>query len=462
MSRADGPTGRDEIGAAALPPRSVDVVTRALRRLSISWRVSLVVVLNLLALLVLAVMLWGAGSDIEAAWSDLRGAHAATERLTELERAAYTLHREVKTFLDHPDEARRTIVEEAKSVFTRTLWRAQDETTAAAREDVRAFGEIARHYLFGFDDLRGLEIDIALLYDNEFADLESELRRDLDALDLAIRPGDAVLRPLVASAYDSFAELRIQLVSYRHERDHTMLKAARAARQMFMASLAEIGASPTPDSRGYAIELFQPQLAVMETLFDRLGDIADKQARWLAGLVEGNRTAMLGALATAVERQHQREETAIERFAELMRSAVGRFLTIAAVFLGLSLFMSLRVARSIRVPLADVQASMRAVVAGEHEAPVVGIDVADEIGATARSVELFRREVAGFRRREEELAAQERRWFSVLETSPIGIAVRSAVDGRRLFRNHRWNELFGADADDNLAMPGFDGFADLD
>lgn len=426
-------------------------VTSKLRAMSITSRIVLVVVINLLALAVLALALLGTAASLREAWSDLRVGHTTVERLFDLERSAYRLHREVRSFLDRPDDEHRIQIEEAKSAFTGALWRAID-VGQAARGELGDFAEIGRHYLFGFEDLRGLEIDIRLLYEDDFTDLVARVRERLDALDLAIRPGDLVLRPLVATAYDRFAEFRVDLVAYRHERRSELLAEARRARDVFAATLREIGRSQSPDSRGYAIERFQPELQAMDAIFERLADIADRRARSLSGMVEGNRVQMVESLTRAVDHQREREREAIERFDRLFRSAAERFLTIAAVFAAVSLFASFRVARTIRAPLAAARRSIHAVVVGDHDRAVAGLEARDEIGGIARSIEVFRREVAGIRKREEEHAEQERRWYRILETSPIGIAILSAGDGRPVFRNHRYDELFGV-ADGAAAAP---------
>ena len=439
--------------------RSSAVVSR-LRRTSITGRILLVVVVNLVGLAVLWAAFTGVGGELRQAWNDLQATHDTVVRLFRLERAAHDLHREVKSFLDRPDDAHRRDVEAAKSVFTGALWRSSDGGSSEAGADLGDFPEVARHYLFGFDDLRGLEIDIRLLYENDFADLVPRVRERLDALDAAIRPGDVVLRPLVAAAYDRFAEFRIDLTAYRQERRSDLLDQARRARDLFGAHLRDIGRSPTPDSRGYAIERFQGELAEMDAIFARLEEIADRRARWVAGTLEGNRAQMTALLERAVDRQEARERDAIGRFDRLFGAAIGRFVLIAALFTVVSVFASIRVARTIRGPLAAAQGAMRAVVVGEVDRPVAGLEARDEIGAMARSIEVFRQEVARIRERDEAHAEQERRWYRILETSPIGIAIVSAGDGRPVFRNHRYDELFGVDDDGTSEPPRpGDGFA---
>ncbi|MCE1235833.1 MAG: PAS domain-containing sensor histidine kinase [Hyphomicrobiales bacterium] len=424
-----------------------------LRRLAIRGRVTLPVLAVAMGAIALFVVAWTSGEVLRASWSDMRATHARRDQLSALERATMRLNREVKAFLDAPDEAARTGVETMKAEFTGELWRLRDGARADDGEDVEAFSDAARRYLIGFDDLRGLEIDVTLLYEGAFEEVVSAIRERLDALDLSIRPGDAALRPLVARAYDRFAAFRLALVSYRRSRAVEDIDAARVARDEFAAELRRIGADPGADSRTYAIELFTPQLARLDEMFERLTAISWRKSLWLSGYVDGNRDAMNAALERLLDRQIQVEREVFDRF-EAALDGLGLRI---ALFVGLSLvigvFVARRVASTILVPLAEQTTVLNALAIDRADRPVPGLDAPDEFGASARALEAVRRARAERRRREEDHALQERRWLSVLETSPIGIAVLSAADGRIGFANRRWRELF---------PPGSDGDAPAD
>lgn len=412
-----------------------------LRRLPIAGRVALPLAATVVGAVAWFVLLWATGADLRSSWTDMRRIHHRRDQLVALELATSRLNREVMAFLDRPGEASRADVEAMKSTFTRELWRVRDGAEESDADDVEDFTEAGRRYLIGFDDLRGLEIDVSLLYDGDFADLVTALRARLDALDLAILPGDVELRPLVAAAYDRFAAIRIHLAEYRRDRDTAQIDAVREARDAFATTLAEIGRRPTPDSRGYAVELFAPHLKQLDALLERLVAISWRKALWLSGYVDGNRDAMTDALTRLLERQGTREHTAFDRFEDRLVALTWRLLAVTLLSLALAVWVVRRVARSITVPLAAQTEALRAVVGGLHDRPVPSLDAPDEIGDAARALEVFRREVADRRRREEDHDIQERRWLSIFETSPIAIAVLSAESGRFAFTNRRWNDL---------------------
>ncbi|MER2605020.1 MAG: PAS domain-containing sensor histidine kinase [Siculibacillus sp.] len=459
------PTGDEPARSVdPVPPRggADGFVVARLRRLSIPNRIALPGAVALVAALVLALVLHGFGGELRGTWDEYRAVRASAAKLAELERSAWKLHREVRSFFERPDENHRTAVEDAKAEFTGALWRARDDASVAARADFDEFAETARRYLFGFDELRGLEIDVALLFDDEFSELETEMRERLDALDAAIRPGDAVLRPLVALAYDRFAEFRVELVAWRRDREPNHVFRARVAHTQLKQALDEIGVDGAPDSRAYAIERFAPHLLTMTRVLERLSVIADRHGQWLTGYVDGNRDSMIVVLERVVAEQTARGEEIERRFERLFEATMWRFALVAAAFLGLAWAVARAVTASIRAPLARLATSMSDVVHGDHERPIADLGAVDEIGAAARSLEVFRREVEVMRRNDRDHDAQERRWLTVLETSPVGIAVISAVDGRRIFRNRRWVELFGGRGESDDTLPLAELFADRD
>ncbi|MBP0575739.1 hypothetical protein J8J27_33980, partial [Mycobacterium tuberculosis] len=78
---------------------------------------------------------------------------------------------------------------------------------------------------------------------------------------------------------------------------------------------------------------------------------------------------------------------------------------------------------------------MLGIVSGDYGRVIRGAGARDEIGAMARAVEVFRENVVARQRADLERQEQERRWRSLLETSPIGISVLAGDTGQRLYEN---------------------------
>lgn len=451
MSETSG-LGEGTDGAVAPIPPS----RPGLRRFRIGSRVALPVVATAFGALALVLFVWIEGGALRSAWSEMRAVRARHDQITAVERATNRLNREVKGFLDLPDETARTDVERMKSEFTGELWRLRDGARADENEDVETFTEAARRFLVGFDDLRGLEIDVALLYDGEFEDLSGQIRERLDALDQAIRPGDVDLRPKVALAYDRFAAFRLHLVAYRRDRDLAQVEAARRARDEFEKAIDAVGEHPGPDSRTYAIERFRPLLERLDEMFQHLIAISWRKSLWLAGYVDGNRDTMNDAIERLVVAQQHRETITYDRFETLLDRLVQRILLAATLALAAGIAGARLVARSIVVPLAEQRRTLEAMASGLVDRPSPGLDATDEVGDVARALEVVRHDLAERGRLEAAADRRERRWLSVLETSPVAIAVLSAVTGRIEFANRRWRELFAGDPEAAPLVTGND------
>ena len=448
--------GREIEGRGETAATAASAARPSAWRWPIGARVGLPVLVVAFGAVLLVALAWFEGAALRDVWADMRAVHARRDQLVALERATNRLNREVKGFLAVPDEASRNDVEAMKSEFTGNLWRLRDGAGAEESDDVDDFSEAARRYLIGFDDLRGLEIDVALLYEGEFEEVSAAIRERLDALDMAIRPGDAELRSKVAVAYDRFAEFRLRLVAYRRNRDVAEIEAARASRDAFEAAIAAIGEHPGPDSRTYAVERFRPHLVRLDAMFERLIAISWRKALWLSGYVDGNRDTMDDALGRLLARQETREKAAFEGFDALVSRLALRVSLASAFLILLGGMVAHRVGRSITRPLARQRETLETMARHRVGGPVPGLEAPDEIGDLARAVEVVRRDLAQRARNEEDRRTQERRWLSVLETSPIAIAVLSAVTGRIAFANRRWRELFASGPDGDRIETGND------
>ena len=88
------------------------------------------------------------------------------------------------------------------------------------------------------------------------------------------------------------------------------------------------------------------------------------------------------------------------------------------------------VAQSIRAPLRELMAAMRAIVAGRYERPVRDTRETDEIGDMARAVEVFRENAIAKRQAEDDLRASKERAESALEI--LRETQKSLIDAEKL------------------------------
>ena len=105
-------------------------------------------------------------------------------------------------------------------------------------------------------------------------------------------------------------------------------------------------------------------------------------------------------------------------------------LSIAVIFLGIILSAGVLIALSIRLPLQQIMASMRAITIGDYDRKVQGTEARDEVGSMARAVEIFRQNAIAKRKTEDELRnAKEKAESALLE---LNAAQRNLIDAERL------------------------------
>src|SRR6201992_2547658 len=126
----------------------------------------------------------------------------------------------------------------------------------------------------------------------------------------------------------------------------------------------------------------------------------------------------------------EREQKAQETFDRTLADISRRVTAIAVLFLGIILSAGVLIALSIRLPLAQIMASMRAITSGDYDRPVQGTTARDEIGAMARAVEVFRENAIAKDKTEDELrTAKEKAETALLE---LNAAQQNLIDAERL------------------------------
>ena len=97
------------------------------------------------------------------------------------------------------------------------------------------------------------------------------------------------------------------------------------------------------------------------------------------------------------------------------------------IFLGIIITAGVLIALSIRLPLQQIMAAMRAITSGDYDRKVQGTDARDEVGAMARAVEVFRENAIAKRKTEDELRASKEK----AEGALLELQHRAAEPDRR-------------------------------
>ena len=416
--------------------------TRLVRRVPIGWRIVLIVAINAAGLGLLAILIGQSVGEVGQAWRDLRVVREYDRLLVDVDSEASRLQSLIHRYFSRPtDDVLREIVRRQDELLSRLSDRNVGD--AELRSDLRGFEEITKRFLFGFDALREVNEQIRSTYEDDFVPLATEISGLYGQIDQATEKSRSPIWTALGRSRDAFSQMLVEANAFYLSRSTEALDKARdhiAAIERATPGMIDLAEN---DEQRVALQRLGPCAASLRAALEKIASGFDRQARFLGAAIDGNQAAMSSSIDKASDRIRAREAAALQRFDQTLTNATRRVAAVGIGFVALSLVASLVVARSIRAPLRDLRETMRAIVDGQYERVVHGLDARDEIGGMAASVEVFRDNVIAKQRVEKEREEQERRWRRILETSPIGVVIVAGDTGRPAFVNRKYEELFG-------------------
>lgn len=184
------------------------------------------------------------------------------------------------------------------------------------------------------------------------------------------------------------------------------------------------------DLQRMALRRLAARTAALREGFAKLSEQLTNRTELLRNTIDANQAEAIGAIDDLSTKMRQREQKAQETFDRTLADISRRVLSIAVIFLGIILTAGVLIALSIRLPLQQIMAAMRAITLGDLGREVQGTRARDEVGAMARAVEVFRENAIAKRQTEDELrASKEKAESALLE---LNAAQQNLIDAERL------------------------------
>jgi signal transduction histidine kinase/HAMP domain-containing protein len=417
------------------------------RSVPLGWRAFLVALINLVGLIVVASFIAKGAAGVDAVGLELQRVRHVERLFTEVDAETDRIQRLIQHYFVSPaDSLLEEIGRRRGAVEARAAEAAPYGDEIAA--EIQRTAETTRALIAGFDGVRALNAELAALYDKDFLGAIGGVSVRFAELDHAgpIVPFD--LDRLIAQAREQASAALLETNTYVHTRSSAALVAAR----LKLAGLGETAkemrtVSPGAETRPMLDGLDQG-LASAGGALDRLAAGFERQSRQMQASIADNEAALATSIARVGDDIQAREASAHATLETALATMRGRVVGIGLLFIAASLVVGVATALSIGRPIAQLRATMLAIVAGDTSRAITGTGARDEVGAMARAVEVFRENVVARQRADQERAEQARRWRSVLDTSPIGIAVVAGDTGERLYENRKYRALF------NVPEPG--------
>jgi signal transduction histidine kinase len=378
---------------------------RRVRNVPIRWRILAIAVLNSALAVFLLVRIMDSAQVVRGASAELRQVRQSERLLASLDSEAGRLQSLIHRYFNQPDASVLAEIIRRREALISSL-RAQAAIDPVVNQTARELIGITERFVTGFDDLRAVRSAISRAYEADVLVPVRDMARLHATLDAAPHGSDALV-PVLGKLREAFNAMLLAAnsyyLSYASEAGEDAKKHAGEVQRTAAAMLA----LDLPDAQRRTVAALEGRAAALRKGLDLLSEQFAAQEALLRDAIDGNAAAMAASIDQVTGAIRQRERSAQERFDRVLSDVNMRILIVATVFVLVVMLISIGVARSIREPLQELGAAMRAIIAGDYEHRVRGLTARDEVGEMARAVEVFRENAIAKQRAEEALRASK-------------------------------------------------------
>ncbi|MGJ5010113.1 ATP-binding protein [Bradyrhizobium oligotrophicum] len=393
------------------------------------WRILSIAALNSAVVIVLAALIWNGATVLGTAWDDVRQVRESDKVLALLESETSRLHNLIHRYINQPSPelfAEILLLREAV-LGTLTTRASTDPMLSGSVEELE---RVTVRFLDGFGELRSLQATISKTYEEEVLGPARDIAGLYSVIEGATGHRDAQIWPSLGKSREAFTAMLVAANSYYLSLAPASADDARRNTETIEKTIPVMSSLADNDLQRLALQRLSARTAALRAGFSKLTDQLTNRTELLRNTIDASQAETIGAIDGLSVKMRQHEQKAQATFDRTLKDISRRVLSIAVVFLGVILSAGVLIALSIRLPLQQIVASMRAIMLGDYDREVQGTEARDEVGAMARAVETFRENAIAKRKTEDELrAAKEEAESALLELSA---AQRNLIDAERL------------------------------
>ncbi|MEA2832610.1 MAG: hypothetical protein QOG66_812 [Methylobacteriaceae bacterium] len=409
MSRSniEASSSADRMGVR--PARTSErAVPALLRRMPIRWRILSIAIVNTAVVLILAVLIGDSARIVNNTWSDLVHVRASERVVSQIDSEAGRIQSLIHRYFTQPSPELLAEVE--------SRWNAlQSNLIPRAAEDplllnaTRSLSDITNRLVGGFDALRAVRDRIAEIYEGEVLTPTKEMTGLYAIIESTIEGRNSLLSPSLRKSRENFSAALVAINSY-----YLSLSAA-SAREAVSNLMAIENTLPVmldladSEIQTASLKALQARATQLRRGVDNLTAAFDKQSALLRDQVDKSQAEMSDATASLTAQMQARENAAQERLDQSLKTIYILIAGVTALFLVFIIIFGILIVHSIITPLQDLARSMDAIVAGDLNSRVRGVEAKDEIGGMARAIEVFRENAIAKVEAEEELRRSKQR-----------------------------------------------------
>ncbi|XUM24716.1 ATP-binding protein [Bradyrhizobium oligotrophicum S58] len=393
------------------------------------WRILSIAALNSAVVVVLAALIWNGATVLGTAWDDVRQVRESDKVLALLESETSRLQNLIHRYINQPSPelfAEILLLREAV-LGTLTTRASTDPMLSGSVEELE---RVTVRFLDGFGELRSLQATISKTYEEEVLGPARDIAGLYSVIEGATGHRDAQIWPSLGKSREAFTAMLVAANSYYLSLAPASADDARRNTETIEKTIPVMSSLADNDLQRLALQRLSARTAALRAGFSKLTDQLTNRTELLRNTIDASQAETIGAIDGLSVKMRQHEQKAQATFDRTLKDISRRVLSIAVIFLGVILSAGVLIALSIRLPLQQIMASMRAIMLGDYDREVQGTEARDEVGAMARAVETFRENAIAKRKTEDELrAAKEEAESALLELSA---AQRNLIDAERL------------------------------
>jgi signal transduction histidine kinase len=404
-------------------------IVRLLRAVPIRWRILSIAALNSAVVIVLAALIWNGAQVLGSAWEDVRQVRESDKILALLEGETSRLQNLIHRYINQPSPelfAEILLLREAV-LGTLTTRASTDPMLSGSVEELE---RVTVRFLDGFGELRSLQTTISKTYEEEVLGPARDMAGLYSIIEGATGHRDAQIWPSLGKSRESFTAMLVAANSYYLSLAPASAEDARRNSETIEKTIPVMSELADNDLQRLALQRLSARTAALRDGFSKLSEQLTNRTELLRNTIDASQAETIGAIDDLSVKMRQHEQKAQTTFDRTLADISRRVLSIAVIFLGIILSTGVLIALSIRLPLQQIMAAMRAITSGDYDREVQGTEARDEIGGMARAVEVFRENAIAKRKTEDELrTSKEKAESALLELSA---AQRNLIDAERL------------------------------
>ena len=413
----------------SLAARGRSRIVTLVRAVPIRWRILSIAGLNSAVVVVLVAMIWNGSQVLGSAWDDVRQVRESDKILAVLESETGRLQNLIHRYINQPSPelfAEILLLREAV-MGTLTTRASTDPMLSGSVEELE---RVTERFLNGFGELRGVQATISKTYEDQVLTPARDMAGLYSIIEGATGHRDALIWPSLGKSREAFTAMLVAANAYYLSLASASAEEARRNTETIEKTIPVMSDLADNDLQRLALQRLQTRAAALREGLAKLSEQLANRTELLRNTIDASQAEAIGAIDDLSAKMREREQKAQETFDRTLADISRKVLSIAVIFLGIIITAGVLIALSIRLPLQQIMAAMRAITSGDYDRQVQGTGTKDEVGAMARAVEVFRENAIAKRKTEDELrASKEKAEGALLE---LNAAQQNLIDAERL------------------------------